>query len=226
MLGVEPDGSRRIEPAHNGCLVDPDGSRRNPSDRLDNQWDDQPCDTVLGPDFLVRRHRLSPPQLLADPPVVAKLPGWLQINTSRYANRSVMVGIDRGGDGLHTASHKPGHHGLSGLGGDALALPGHADRPGELGATAVISKHGLQHPHRLPVGATPDRPVALRRPVPVGGAARLDAGEGGPKVLQRPRLAAGEPIQALVEEHLGQRLGVTFDHRLQFKPSGQDALIG
>jgi hypothetical protein len=34
-------GSSRIWPAHVGCLVDPDGSRRVPSDRLDDQPDDQ-----------------------------------------------------------------------------------------------------------------------------------------------------------------------------------------
>jgi hypothetical protein len=28
MLGVDLDGSRRIEPAHVGCLIGPDGSRR------------------------------------------------------------------------------------------------------------------------------------------------------------------------------------------------------
>ena len=46
MLGVDLDGSRRIEPAHVGCLVGPDGSRRIQSDRLDDQTDDQgPSDT-------------------------------------------------------------------------------------------------------------------------------------------------------------------------------------
>src|SRR5215211_8911341 len=34
-------GFRRIWPAHVGCLVGPDGSRRIPSDRLDDQTDDQ-----------------------------------------------------------------------------------------------------------------------------------------------------------------------------------------
>jgi hypothetical protein len=28
MLGLDPDGSRRIEAAHVGCLVGPDGFRR------------------------------------------------------------------------------------------------------------------------------------------------------------------------------------------------------
>jgi hypothetical protein len=41
MLGVDLDGSRRIEPAHVGRLVDPDGSRRIQTDRLDDQMDDQ-----------------------------------------------------------------------------------------------------------------------------------------------------------------------------------------
>jgi hypothetical protein len=41
MLGVGLDGSRRIEPAHVGCLVGPDGSRRIQKDRLDDQMDDQ-----------------------------------------------------------------------------------------------------------------------------------------------------------------------------------------
>jgi hypothetical protein len=41
MFGVDLDGSRRIEPAHVGCLVGPDGSRRIQKDRLDDQTDDQ-----------------------------------------------------------------------------------------------------------------------------------------------------------------------------------------
>jgi hypothetical protein len=136
-----------------------------------------------------------------------------------------MVRVDVGGDGPHSASLQPGDHGLGGLGGNALALPGHANRPSDLGAATAVAKHGLQHPHRLPVGAAPHRPVALRRPAPVVGAARLDTGEGGPKVLPRAWLAAGEPVHALVGEHLGQRLGVALDHRLQLQPGGQDALI-
>jgi hypothetical protein len=41
MLGVDLVGSRRIWPAHVGCLVGPDRSRRVPSDRLHDQADDQ-----------------------------------------------------------------------------------------------------------------------------------------------------------------------------------------
>jgi hypothetical protein len=41
MFGVGLDGSRRIEPAHVGCLVAPDGSRRLQNDRLDDHRDDQ-----------------------------------------------------------------------------------------------------------------------------------------------------------------------------------------
>src|SRR5215216_5848093 len=41
MLGVDLDGSGRIEPAHVGCTVGPDGSRRIQKDRLDDQMDDQ-----------------------------------------------------------------------------------------------------------------------------------------------------------------------------------------
>jgi hypothetical protein len=54
MLGVDPLGSRRIEPAHVGCpsvqtapegsrriQKDPEGSRRIQKDRLDDQPDDQ-----------------------------------------------------------------------------------------------------------------------------------------------------------------------------------------
>src|SRR6266508_2629033 len=41
MLGVDPVGSRRIEAAHVGCPVGPDGSRRIQKDRLDDQMDDQ-----------------------------------------------------------------------------------------------------------------------------------------------------------------------------------------
>jgi hypothetical protein len=37
VLCVDLVGSSRICPAHVGCLVDPDGSRRSPSDRLDDQ---------------------------------------------------------------------------------------------------------------------------------------------------------------------------------------------
>jgi hypothetical protein len=46
VLCVDLVGSRPICPAHVGCLVDPDGSRTTPSDRLDDQTDDQgPSDT-------------------------------------------------------------------------------------------------------------------------------------------------------------------------------------
>jgi hypothetical protein len=41
VLCVDLVGSRRIWPAHVGGVVDPDGSRRIPSDRLDDQPDDQ-----------------------------------------------------------------------------------------------------------------------------------------------------------------------------------------
>jgi hypothetical protein len=41
MLGVGLIGSRRIEPAHVGCLVGPDGSGRIQTDRLDDHRDDQ-----------------------------------------------------------------------------------------------------------------------------------------------------------------------------------------
>jgi hypothetical protein len=41
VLYVDLVGSRRIWPAHVGGVVDPDGSRRVPSDRLDDQTDDQ-----------------------------------------------------------------------------------------------------------------------------------------------------------------------------------------
>jgi hypothetical protein len=41
MLGVGLVGSRPIEPAHVGCLVGPDGSRRIQTDRLDDHRDDQ-----------------------------------------------------------------------------------------------------------------------------------------------------------------------------------------
>ena len=41
MLRVDLVGSRRTWPAHVGCVVGPDGSRRVPSDRLDDQTEDQ-----------------------------------------------------------------------------------------------------------------------------------------------------------------------------------------
>jgi hypothetical protein len=41
VFSVDLVGSRRIWPAHVGCLVDPDGSRRVLLDRLDDQPDDQ-----------------------------------------------------------------------------------------------------------------------------------------------------------------------------------------
>jgi hypothetical protein len=41
MFGVDLVGSRRIEPAHVGCAVAPDGSRRIQKDRLDDHRDDQ-----------------------------------------------------------------------------------------------------------------------------------------------------------------------------------------
>jgi hypothetical protein len=41
VLCVDLVASRRICPAQVGCLVDPDGSRWVPSDRLDDQRDDQ-----------------------------------------------------------------------------------------------------------------------------------------------------------------------------------------
>jgi hypothetical protein len=41
ILRVDLDGSRRIWPAHVGCLVGPDGSGRIQKDRLDDHRDDQ-----------------------------------------------------------------------------------------------------------------------------------------------------------------------------------------
>jgi hypothetical protein len=41
-------GSRPIWPAHVGCLVDLEGSRRVPLDRLDDQPDDQASDAAPG----------------------------------------------------------------------------------------------------------------------------------------------------------------------------------
>jgi hypothetical protein len=41
MLGGDLVGSRRIEPAHVGWPVGPDGSKRIQKDRLDDHWDDQ-----------------------------------------------------------------------------------------------------------------------------------------------------------------------------------------
>jgi hypothetical protein len=41
VLGVDLVGTRRIWPAHVECLVDLVGSRQIPSDRLDDQPDDQ-----------------------------------------------------------------------------------------------------------------------------------------------------------------------------------------
>jgi hypothetical protein len=41
MIGVDLDGSRRIEPAHVGWSVGSDGSRRMQTDRLDDHRDDQ-----------------------------------------------------------------------------------------------------------------------------------------------------------------------------------------
>jgi single stranded DNA-binding protein len=40
-LAINLDGPRRIQPAHVGCLVGPDGSRRVQTDRLDDQMNDQ-----------------------------------------------------------------------------------------------------------------------------------------------------------------------------------------
>jgi hypothetical protein len=40
-LGVNLDGPRRIQPAHVGCLVGPEGSRWVQTDRLDDQMNDQ-----------------------------------------------------------------------------------------------------------------------------------------------------------------------------------------
>jgi hypothetical protein len=48
VLYVDLVGSRRIWPAHVGWVVDPDGSRRVPSDRLDDQPDDQASDAASG----------------------------------------------------------------------------------------------------------------------------------------------------------------------------------
>jgi hypothetical protein len=41
VLCVDLVGSRPVCPAQVGCLVDPDGSRRNPSDHLDDRTDDK-----------------------------------------------------------------------------------------------------------------------------------------------------------------------------------------
>ena len=74
----------------------------------------------------------------------------LQTNPGRHGDGGAMVRVAMGGDGLHTASLQPGDHGLGGLEGNALALPGHTNRPGDLGAAATISNHGLQHPTACP----------------------------------------------------------------------------
>ena len=57
VLSVDLVGSRRIWPAHVGCLVDRVGSRRVPSDRLDDQTDDQARPAARPPDR--RRPRLG-----------------------------------------------------------------------------------------------------------------------------------------------------------------------
>jgi hypothetical protein len=57
MLGVDLVGSRRIEPAHVGWPVGPDGSRRIQKDRLDDQRMIKPCDAAR-PRSLRRRQAL------------------------------------------------------------------------------------------------------------------------------------------------------------------------
>jgi hypothetical protein len=51
MLGVDLVGSRRIQPAHVGCPVGPDGSRRIQKDRLDDHRDDQPPSDEVSDDI-------------------------------------------------------------------------------------------------------------------------------------------------------------------------------
>jgi hypothetical protein len=55
VLCVDLVGSRRIWPAQVGCLVDLDGSSRVPSDRLDDQPDDQARQAVRRTEILEDR---------------------------------------------------------------------------------------------------------------------------------------------------------------------------
>ena len=64
--------------------------------------------------------------------------------------RRTMVGMDVRDDGLYPALLEPGDHRPGGFGGDALALPGHADRPGDLGGAALVGNAACSMPTALP----------------------------------------------------------------------------
>lgn len=87
--------------------------------------------------------------------------------------RRTMVGMDVRDDGLYPALLEPGDHRPGGFGGDALALPGHADRPGDLGGAALVGNAACSMPIALPSprGCT----VQLRCAVPSVSARRLAA---------------------------------------------------
>ena len=96
MLGVELDGSRRIWPAHAGCPVGPDGSRRIQKYRLDDHRDDQ------GPSDNYRIAR----RLASDATAVAVAPlRWRQDRSRWGVPRLVGFGplmAVRGGSGTTT----------------------------------------------------------------------------------------------------------------------------
>lgn len=60
MLGVGLVGARRIQAAHVGCFVGPDGSRRISKDRLDDQSDDQGASDAES-DGKASNSQLAPP---------------------------------------------------------------------------------------------------------------------------------------------------------------------
>jgi len=110
--------------------------------------------------------------------------------------------------------------------GNALPLPGHTDRPGNLSGAALIGEGRLQHAHRSAVAATAHRPVALRGPRLVDDAGSRQPGELSAQLLGRTRMAGEERIQPLVAEHVSQLLGALIsDDRYQLQPRGQESLV-
>jgi hypothetical protein len=107
-----------------------------------------------------------------------------------------------------------------------VPLPGHADRPGDLGGAALVGEGRLQHAHRPAVAAAAHRPVALRGALLVGEAGGRQPGELVAPLLHSGRVARKEPVQLRVAEDLGQLLGVIGDDRQQLEPRGQQALGG
>jgi hypothetical protein len=135
----------------------------------------------------------------------------------------VVAGSNSGGDLLHAPSLQPGDHSDRSFGGEALALPGHAHEPRELGRPATAADHRLEHSDRHPVNQPANNPIELG--CGIGGAVFGELAKGISQTLDSPGLSTGEQIQPFVGEDRGQLVSVAGGNRHKDKPSGPDTVI-